>query len=167
MLRLFDRVILSLGAALSWGFMAIALMMVYEVVMRYGFGRPTIWAHEIAGLLAGAAFIIGGAVCMVEGSHIRVTLLIDKLPPRLRLLFEKLGLLVGVVFLSGLTIAMWAIVQRSLWRFNALGEWMPERSGTSWNTPAPAFLKTLLLIGAALFLLAVIRRGIDLLRGRA
>ncbi len=166
MLRLFDRLILALGAALSWGFLAIALMMVYEIVMRYGFGRPTIWAHEIAGLLAGAAFIIGGAVCMVEGSHIRVTLLIDKLPPLPRRLFEGLGLLVGVIFLTGLAVAMWSITQNSLLRFNAAGMWTPERSGTSWNTPAPAFLKGMLLIGAVLFLLAVIRRGIDLMRGR-
>lgn len=166
MLRLFDRIILALGAALSWAFLAIALMMVYEVIARYGFGRPTIWAHEIAGLLAGAAFIIGGVVCMVEGSHIRVTLLIDALPPLARRMFEGVGLIAGMVFLVGMSLAMWAIVQRSLWRFNAAGVWVPERSGTSWNTPAPAFLKGLLLIGAVLFLLAVIRRGADLLRGR-
>lgn len=166
MLRLFDRLMLILGSALSWGFLAIALMMLYEVVARYGLGRPTIWAHEIAGLLAGAAFIIGGVVCMVEGSHIRVTLLTERLPPLPRRLLEGLGLIAGMIFLTGLTVAMWAIVQRSLLRFNAAGVWIPERSGTSWNTPAPAFLKTMLLIGAALFLLAVIRRGIDLMRGR-
>ncbi|MFN4100623.1 MAG: TRAP transporter small permease subunit [Pararhodobacter sp.] len=166
MLSLFDRLIRLLGSALSWGFAAIALMMAYEVVARYGFGRPTIWAHEIAGLLAGAAFVIGGAVCMVEGSHIRVTLLTDRLPPAMRRLTEGFGLVAGLIFLTGLSLAMWAIVQRSLWRFNAAGVWMPERSGTSWNTPAPALLKGLLLAGAVLFLLAVLRRGADLLRGR-
>jgi TRAP-type C4-dicarboxylate transport system permease small subunit len=166
MLRLFDRLMLVLGSALSWGFLAIALMMLFEVVARYGFGRPTIWAHEIAGLLAAAAFVIGGAVCMVEGSHIRVTLLTERLPPLPRRLLEGVGLVAGVIFLAGLTLAMWAIVQRSLLRFSAAGVWMPERSGTSWNSPAPAFLKAMLLVGAVLFLLAVVRRGADLLRGR-
>lgn len=165
-MRWFDRLILALGGLLSWGFAVIALVMVCEVVLRYGFNRPTIWAHEIAGLLAAAAFIIGGAVCMVEGTHMRVTLLVDRWRPGWRRLAEALGLAVGVVFLTGLSVAMWSIVQRSLFRFTPDGVWMPERSGTSWNTPAPGILKLMLFIGAVLFLLAVLRRGIALMRGR-
>jgi TRAP-type C4-dicarboxylate transport system permease small subunit len=166
LMRWLDRAVLALGFLLSWGFAAIALMMVWEVGARYGFNRPTIWAHEIAGLLAGAAFIAGGAYCMVEGSHMRVSLLLDRMPPRLRWAAEALSLVVGTVFLLGLTVSMWGIAQRSFFRFDAAGTWRPERSGTSWNTPAPAILKLMLLIGAALFLLVVLRRAVALVRGR-
>ena len=46
------RLIRILGEIASYGFAVIVLMMVFEVIARYGFGAPTFWAHEIAGLLA-------------------------------------------------------------------------------------------------------------------
>ena len=163
-MRLIDRLALALGRAFAWGFPLISLMMGYEVVARYAFNAPTIWAHEIAGLIAAVAFIFGGAYCMVEGSHMRVTLLLDRLAAGPRRLAEALALGCGIVFLAGLGMAMWGIVERAVLRFSPDGAWNPERSGTSWNTPAPALLKLALLLGAVLFLLVVLRRAWALLR---
>lgn len=162
-----DRFVIGVGRLLSWGFLVIALMMAYEIVVRYGFNAPTIWAHEIAGFIAAVAFIFGGAYCMAERSHMRIGLLADKAPPAVRRVLDLLSLLAGVVFLGGLAVAMWSISDRALLRFTADGLWMPERSGTSWNTPLPSFAKLALLLGAALFLLVVLRQlGQLLLRWR-
>lgn len=60
-MRWIDRLALDLGRASGWAFPVIALMMGWEVVSRYAFGAPTVWAHEVAGLIAGIAFIFGGA----------------------------------------------------------------------------------------------------------
>jgi C4-dicarboxylate transporter, DctQ subunit len=80
---------IRLGRWLAWGFLVIALMMVFEVVARYGFNRPTYWAHEIATLLAAVAFVFGGAFCMAEGSHMRIDLLLQGDRPRLRRLSDS------------------------------------------------------------------------------
>ena len=165
-MRWIDRIAAGLGHLIAWVFPVIALMMGYEVVARYAFGAPTFWAHEIAGLLAGVAFVFGGALCMAEGSHMRVTLLYERMRGWRRTATDGLSLLCGTVFLVGLTVAMWGIVERNAWRFGPDGAWNPERSGSSWNTPAPAILKMALLAGAALFLLVVIARIVDLARGR-
>ena len=61
---------------------------------------------------------------------------------------------------------MWNIGGNTVWRFAADGAWNPERSGTSWNTPAPAILKAALLAGAIVFLAVVLVRVRDLARGR-
>lgn len=167
MRRWVDRVALGVGAAAGWAFPVIALLMGWEVIARYVFGAPTFWAHEIAGLIAGVAFIFGGAYCMADRSHMRVTLLIDRMRPRPRWAVELLSLICGTIFLVGLVVAMWGIVDKSLLKFAVDGTWTPERSGSTWSTPAPAYLKTALLIGAALFLAVVLRRAIGLLRGDA
>ena len=165
-MRLIDRLALLLGRASAWTFPVIALMMGYEVVARYAFRAPTFWAHEIAGLIGAVTFVLGGAYCMAEGSHMRVTLLIDRWSGARRRAAELLALVCGAVFLLGLTVAMWGIVERNVLRFDGAGAWMPERSGSSWNTPAPALLKAALLFGAALFLLVVLGRLVRLARGR-
>ena len=165
-MRFIDRLALLLGRLSAWAFPIIAVMMGYEVIARYAFRAPTYWAHEIAGLIGAVTFVLGGAYCMAESSHMRVTLLIDRWSGARRRAAELLALLCGAVFLLGLTVAMWGIVGRNALRFDAAGNWIPERSGSSWNTPAPAILKVALLIGAALFLLVVLSRLVRLVRNR-
>ncbi|MEO1294031.1 MAG: TRAP transporter small permease, partial [Pseudomonadota bacterium] len=162
-----DRIALWLGRLTAWGFLIIALMMLWEVVARYGFNAPTFWAHEIAGVIAAVAFVFGGAFCLAEGTHMRITLLLDRMPGGLRRVAEIASLLVGAVYLGGLGWAMWIIFNRSVWKFAPDGSWMPETSGSSWNTAAPSLVKLALFIGTLLFL-AILLRHLGLwLIGRA
>ena len=159
-------IIRRLAELASYGFAVIVLMMVYEVVARYGFGAPTFWAHEIAGLLGAVAFIMGGAYCMIDGSHMRVTALSERMPPFVRRLADILALGCGALYLAALAYSGWMISQRSLFRFMPDGTWFPERSGSSWNTPLPAFIKFALFVGAVLFLAVVLKQLVQRLRGR-
>ncbi|MEM9330769.1 MAG: TRAP transporter small permease [Pseudomonadota bacterium] len=152
-----DRIALWCGRTSMWCFALIVVIMVYEVVARYAFNAPTIWAHESAVLLASFAFVFGGAYCMAEGTHMRITLLVEKRPYFARF-SEFLSLIVGSVYLAGLTYAAWKMVERAVWRFSLSGTWDPERSGSTLNSPLPSYLKILLLIGCALFLAVVIRQ---------
>ncbi len=156
----------KLGELAAYGFAVIVFIMVYEVVARYGFGAPTFWAHEIAGLLGAVAFLLGGAFCMAEGSHMRITALSDGFSPRFRRLADILSLACGTIYLGALAYSGWLITQRALFRFMPDGSWFPERSGSSWNTPLPAFIKFALFVGAVLFLAVVLRQLLDVLRGR-
>jgi len=49
----------------------------YEVVVRYLFNAPTIWAYEFAYMVYGAHFMLGAAYCLCKGGHIRTDLLYD------------------------------------------------------------------------------------------
>lgn len=160
------RAVRSIGHGLSWGFLAIVLMMTYEVVARYGFNAPTFWAHEIAGILAAIAFIFGGAYCMADRAHLRIDFLYDTMGPWFRRVSDAVSLVFGAVYLGGLAFAAWSMSQKSLFRFSPDGAWTPERSGTSWNTPSPAFIKFALFLGAALFLAVVLVHAWRLVSGR-
>ncbi|MEO0566315.1 MAG: TRAP transporter small permease subunit [Pseudomonadota bacterium] len=154
-----NRLALGLGRITAWCFAAIVLIMVYEVVARYAFNAPTIWAHETAILLASFGFVFGGAFCMAEGTHMRITLLIEN-RPRLAQLSQALSFIAGVIYLMGLTYAAWRMAERAFWRFSLSGAWDPERSGSTLNSPLPSYLKALLFVGCALFLLIVLQRAV-------
>ncbi len=158
-MRFLDMIALGVGRAAAWCFGAIILVMVYEVVARYGFGAPTAWAHEISVLLAGFAFIFGGAYCMADGTHMRIGFLVEK-HPRLERLSHWLSLTAGTLYLAGLAYASWRMADRAIWRFALDGSWMPERTGSSFNSPLPSYLKALLFLGAVLFLLVLLRRAL-------
>lgn len=152
-----DRLALWLGRTVAWCFAAIVLIMVYEVVARYAFNAPTSWAHESAILLASFGFVFGGAFCMAEGTHMRITLLVERRPALARL-SETVSLVVGIIYLSGLTFAAWRMAERAICRFSLSGAWNPERSGSTLNSPLPSYLKALLFVGCALFLLIVLQK---------
>jgi len=161
---LLDRLALALGRAAAWCFAAIVLVMVYEVVARYAFGAPTRWALEVSIALASVGFVLGGAFCMAEGTHMRIDLLTER-RPQLARLSHWLGGIAGTIYLGGLVHAAWRMSERAIWRFSLDGSWDLERSGSTLNSPLPAFLKGLLLVGAALFLAVVVSRLIPR-RGR-
>ncbi len=157
-MRHLDSMALGLGRLLALGFLLIALMMGVEIILRYVFDAPTIWAHEIAGVIAAVAFVFGGAYCMAEDSHMRIDLLSARATGRTRQMLRLVSLTAGAVYLAGMAYGGYIMVQKSAFRFMPDGTWMPERSGSSWNTPAPALVKVALFVGAILFLLIVVRQ---------
>ncbi len=156
-MRFIEHAALWLGRLSAWAFAAVVVLMVYEVVARYGFSAPTIWAHEASVALAATAFVLGGAYCMAEGTHMRITFLVEK-SPWLSGLSHWLTIGAGAIYLSGLAHAAFRQADRAIWRFALDGSWNPERSGSTLNSPLPAYLKALLFVGAVLFLIVLLRQ---------
>ena len=70
------------GRVAAWMFAAVGLAITYEVVMRYVFGAPTIWAEEVARMAQIWACYLAAAMLLGERKMIRVTLVTDRLPAR-------------------------------------------------------------------------------------
>jgi len=51
---------------------------VWEVVARYFFNAPTIWANDMSTMLYGALFMVGSAYALQRQQHIRTDWLYDK-----------------------------------------------------------------------------------------
>lgn len=56
--------------------------MVYEVVARYVFGRPTVWAFDISYMATGVLFILGAGHAVRGDAHIRIDVLSSRLSDR-------------------------------------------------------------------------------------
>ncbi len=58
----------------------LAILIAYEVILRYAFNAPTSWAFEISYMLMGISLMLGLAWCTLVRKHIRVDFLYDVLP---------------------------------------------------------------------------------------
>lgn len=87
------------------------LAMVYEVVARYVFDAPTVWAFDIAYMCSGALFLLGVSWALKEDAHIRIDILRNKMPPRVA------GAIEGITYLCILCpffgILAWIAVERT------------------------------------------------------
>lgn len=152
-----DRVAKRLGEALAWVFALSVVIVVYEVVARYAFNAPTIWAHESTIALTAIGFIFGGAYTFQRREHIRITAVYFACGPRVRRFFDVIAALVAIFYLGVLVYAGTLVAEKS-WK-------TMETSGSAWNQPIPVLLKTALVLGAVLMLLQAVALLARVLRG--
>ncbi len=115
----------------------IVAVMTTEVVMRYVFARPTLWANELSLWIAGAVYLLAGLYAMQQRSHIRITLLYDAAPKWLRHAFDILSLILLLIFVFAVIWGGFGEAYAKLMRWEAFG--------TAWDPPIPATLKPLIL----------------------
>ncbi|MBL26821.1 MAG: hypothetical protein CMM50_04620 [Rhodospirillaceae bacterium] len=115
---------------------------VYEVISRYVFNAPTVWAHEITITLSALAFVMSGVYTLQRRDHIRISIVYEMLPARVQRVLDVVNNLVMLVFVGLLTYATYNQAAKSVA--------IVERTGTASNLPLPPIVKTALAIGAAL-----------------
>ena len=70
-----DAKILITGKVVCWLIVPLIFAMVYEVIARHFFTRPTLWSFDVSRFLAGALFMLGAAYTLSKGIHIRADFL--------------------------------------------------------------------------------------------
>ncbi len=75
-----DRLSVFIGRVTMMLIVLLVSVMLYEVVLRYVFERPTLWANELSLWMAGFVFLLAGLYAMQQRSHIRIFLLYDMMP---------------------------------------------------------------------------------------
>lgn len=117
---------------------AIVLVIFYEVIVRYVFFRPTLWAYELSWWLAGVIYLLSGIYVMQQRAHIRITIFYDKLPPFWQQACDVLGWLFLLCFCVAVVWGGYNEAVAKLLRWEGLG--------SAWNPPIPATLKPLILL---------------------
>ena len=69
--RAIDAITRFAGKAIAWLILPMVLSLVWEVVARYFFDAPTIWAYDMTFMLYGTFFMVGSAWTLQKGGHIR------------------------------------------------------------------------------------------------
>ena len=130
----------------TWGFSRVAMwlpavivaIMVYEVIMRYLFGKPTLWVNEASLWMAGMVYMFSGLYSMQQRSHIRIFILYDVVSRPIRRTFD----VISTLFITLFCIAViWGGFGEAYAKFM---RW--ERFGTARDPPIPATMKPLILI---------------------
>jgi TRAP-type mannitol/chloroaromatic compound transport system permease small subunit len=73
-----DRFTDAAGTWVAWLNLPLVLAVAYEVIARYVFNSPTIWAFDVTYMLYGAIFMLGAAYALHKGAHIRTDFFFEK-----------------------------------------------------------------------------------------
>ncbi len=161
-IRIIERITTSVGIMASFAIVPLVLATCYEVLARYLFAAPTIWAYEIGYVLTGSHFLLGMAFALAVGAHIRIDIFSGRFAPRTRAVIDLAAYAVMLPLLVWLSYA--------LFQHLATGYLRAERSGQSamnlpvWPFRVVFFVAFTLL---ALQVLAEIAKAVRTLRAAA
>jgi len=151
-----ERITRLFGMIAAWLIVPLAGSMMWEVISRYAFSRPTIWAYEIAYVQMGALFVLGIALTTQAKAHVRVDLLYDNFSTRWKAAADLVGFLLLAPMILWLCYGLWGYLEDG---------WISgERSGESiWNPVVwPARLS--FFVGFILFALQIVAEVLKSLR---
>lgn len=133
-----DRLSLFLGRVCMLAAFLIVAVMFYEVVLRYVFERPTLWANELSLWMAGFIFLLSGLYAMQQRSHIRIYILYDMMPRNVQRACDVVSTVLIVVFAAAVVYGGYGEAYDKLLRW--------ETFGTAFDPPIPATLKPAVLV---------------------
>ena len=156
LIKRIDRLSLFVGESVSYFYLFAAVITVTEVVMRYVFNAPTVWAHELTILLCAFGYLWSSGYVTQRNTHIRITALYDILPARIQLMLDLFATTFGLLVM--------ALLLYSAWGQGVLAVTVWERTGSSWDPPLYALVKPAIIVGALLICLQNVANLLKLLQ---
>lgn len=151
LLRLIDQINIFIGRAVSYLIWAGIVVLCFEVVARYGFGQPTLWAHGYTQRIFGAYFVLVGAYTLIRRDHVRVDIFINTRNPRVNAGLDLFNYAFLILWGAILTREGWLFFEDA-WSFN-------ERDDSALGHPMWP-IKLSLFLGAGLITLQGIAEAI-------
>jgi len=144
LIQTIDKINYWVGEVLSYLLFVMFALILLEVLLRYVFNSPTVWANELTQYLFGAYAVLSGGYILLSGGHVNVDIIYSHLSPRTKAgldIFTSLlfFLFCGMLFYYGGSLAMESL---SIW----------EHSESAWNPPLYP-VKMMIPIGSLLVLL--------------
>ena len=134
-----------IGKAFSYLVLILAVIVGYEIVMRYGFNRPTIWVNELSAMLFGTFMIIGGAFTARYNGHVGMDIVYGMLSVKKRAILDVISFF--ILFVPLLGVLVWK-GGASAWK----SVMILEHDSSQWGPPLYP-IRIMLPLGALLFLL--------------
>ena len=86
-----DSINERVGNLLSFLIIPIVLVASLEVVLRYVFNRPTIWAWDLNVMILGLYAIMSGGYVLLKEGHVTMDVVVAKLSPRIRAILAMIA----------------------------------------------------------------------------
>lgn len=141
-----DQFVVWVGRAFAWGIFILTAAVMYEVIMRYFFNAPTLWAFDFTIQMYGAVFMMGGASAMSTKTHVKADMYYNRLSEKGQAILDL------VLFICFYAPGVFALTYAGY--FYAKKAWIVHE--TSWNSPAQIqiyFSKSLIPIAGLLLLI--------------
>jgi TRAP-type mannitol/chloroaromatic compound transport system permease small subunit len=141
-----DQFVVWIGRAFAWGIFILTAAVMYEVIMRYFFNAPTLWAFDFTIQMYGAVFMMGGASAMSTKTHVKADMYYNRLSEKGQAILDL------ILFICFYAPGVFALTYAGY--FYAKKAWIVHE--TSWNSPAQIqiyFSKSLIPIAGLLLLI--------------
>ena len=136
-------------AAFSWVWLALISVIVVAVLLRYAFGIGLIELEELQWHLYAFGFLMGLVACTTQDRHVRVDVLRERMPKRLRNWVDLYGIL--LLQLPFLVLVLWSALP-----FVADSFAVGERSASAGGLPLRWLLKSVLPLSFTLLFVATL-----------
>jgi len=141
--RVIDGISEWTGKLVAWLIIPLIAGLSYEVIARYVFNAPTVWAYDLAYMFYGTLFMVGASYTLRKNGHIRTDIFYDRWSPKrqgwVNLISYLFLFFPGMFFflISGLEVAVhsWAILEKS-----DFSPWRPPLYPFKTIIPLTAFL---------------------------
>jgi TRAP-type mannitol/chloroaromatic compound transport system permease small subunit len=141
-----DQFVVWIGRSFAWGIFILTAAVMYEVIMRYFFNAPTLWAFDFTIQMYGAVFMMGGASAMSTKTHVKADMYYNRLSEKGQAILDL------ILFICFYAPGVFALTYAGY--FYAKKAWIVHE--TSWNSPAQIqiyFSKSLIPIAGLLLLI--------------
>ena len=141
-----DQFVVWIGRSFAWGIFILTAAVMYEVIMRYFFNAPTLWAFDFTIQMYGAVLMMGGASAMSTKTHVKADMYYNRLSEKGQAILDL------ILFICFYAPGVFALTYAGY--FYAKKAWIVHE--TSWNSPAQIqiyFSKSLIPIAGLLLLI--------------
>lgn len=104
-IEIIDSISIWSGKIVAWTILPMVGSLVYEVICRYFFNAPTVWASDFSTILYGAFFMLGSAYTLQRQQHIRTDFLYANWSTRTKGIVDSV--LYITLYFPGLGIFLW------------------------------------------------------------
>ena len=95
--------------------LALVLVMVVEVVRRYGFNEPIMGIQDVDCAYFGAYYVMAAAYTLAVHGHVRVDVVWSQFSPRNRAIIDLITFPVFAAFLGGMVYTAWVFGMNATW----------------------------------------------------
>jgi TRAP-type mannitol/chloroaromatic compound transport system permease small subunit len=86
------------GRIVAVGILLMTGIVSYEVVMRYGFRAPTIWATELITFIFAGYIFLGAGYTLLHRDHVGMDILYNRLPARAQAALDVLTAVFALLY---------------------------------------------------------------------
>lgn len=155
-LRFADRLSEYCSRIFAWLIVPMVGGLFYEVVARYVFDAPTVWAYDLTYMLYGTLFIMGSAYALSKNRHVRIDVFYQSFSPRWKGIAD--ACLYLLLFFPPMVVLLvkgvsYAAHSWSMHEVSPAGAWRPPLYPL--KTVLPVAVSVLLVQGLAQFIRSV------------
>jgi TRAP-type mannitol/chloroaromatic compound transport system permease small subunit len=118
-IKIIEAINLAIGKIFSFFVFIGMAIVVYEVIARYVFNAPSVWAPGYTQRVFAGYFILIGAYTLIKGGHVRVDILLNTRSLRWNAFADIINYIALVIWTMALTYEAWFYFQDA-WMFNEL-----------------------------------------------